>query len=98
MNNYFRKAIEIKKQLKLDPLIFNGEQKQFFRFKNLEFKIQLNLGIQYFFIECKFVDGVQYLISISICLDLQYNPMDCHRMIRKCNRNTEIIIQDWHSF
>lgn len=97
MNRYFRKAIDLKKKLKLDTIIFNGQQEQFFGFGGLQIKIQQAFGVKNFFIECETLNKTQYLSSISICLDLSYNPMNCHEMLIKCNKNEELIILDWAS-
>lgn len=95
MNGFFRKAIDLKKELKLDEIIFNGQQEQFFGFGRLQIKIQQAFGVKNFFIECETLNETQYLSSISICLALNYKPMNCHEMLIKCDQNKEIIIQDW---
>lgn len=95
MNNFFRKTLEVKRAINLDALLFNGQQIQNIGFSALRNKIASKYHISKFLIHCQKINNVQYLDCVNLCLDLNYQPIDCPGMIIKCEQNKDVVIPDW---
>lgn len=93
MNRYLQKALDLKAKVGLDSLIYtDGVAERSFNFEDLNTLILNHIGVEKYYIHCKFLNGVQYLDTIEICLDLSYNYIDCPTSTVACKNTADVVV------
>ena len=93
MNHFFQKVIDVKKQVNLDSLFYiDGVAERTFTFNELNTAILNHIGVEKYYIHCENLNGVQYLDCLRICLDLNYNYIDCPENTVSCKTAEDVII------
>lgn len=92
MNHFFRKALDVKQSLNLEQILYNGQRQNTFNLNDLVSKIGNLVNVNKFYIHCQNISGQQFLDCVNICLDLNYQPVDCPAMENKCKQNLPVIV------
>eukprot|EP00771_Trimastix_marina_P001380 gnl/Trimastix_PCT/245.p1 GENE.gnl/Trimastix_PCT/245~~gnl/Trimastix_PCT/245.p1 ORF type:complete len:219 (+),score=59.27 gnl/Trimastix_PCT/245:226-882(+) len=79
-HGYFKKGLELAKKLKLEQVLFNhgivpswNKKYDYFEIESL---LQEHTGSKITF-TCKTHSGAAYLNEVRVCMDKQFQPMDC---------------------
>lgn len=85
--------MDVKKKVNLESLIYSdGVPERTFHFQDLNAAILNHIGVEKYYIHCETLNGVQYLDCIRVCLDLNYNYIDCPETTAHCKTDEDVVV------
>jgi len=93
MNEYFALVMKIKTEAGLEDLFFSDRtsERMEFQLEDVMGLIQGRFSVTGVELECEEINGEQYLTEARVCLDLEYNYIDCPNLIASCKPGTVIV-------
>ena len=93
MNHYFQKVMDVKTKVNLESVLYtDGQSEKTFSFDDLNSQILNHIGVEKYYIHCETKNGVQYLDTIEVCLDLSYNFVDCPTSTVACTTTSDVVV------